>query len=140
MGDPVRLLGFEHAGISVADLEAACEWYETALGLEAEGDFEFARINLRGRVLGANGFRVELIEQEGSRDDPYRHPDPGKSLRWRGLGHVCIRVEGLEAAYDSLLAAGASAVIAPRRSPLEGRRYAYVNDPEGNQIELMEYA
>jgi lactoylglutathione lyase len=134
-----RVLGFEHAGISVADLEAMTAWYETALGLELEGSFEFPRIELQGRVLGGHGYRVELIQQEGSERDPHRDPDPARSLRWRGLGHICIRVEGIEAMFEALLAAGAESRIAPRPSPLSGCRYAYVNDPEGNQIELMEY-
>lgn len=134
-----RVLGFDHAGISVADLEAMRAWYESALGLELEGSFEIPQIELRGHVLGGHSYRVELIQREGSEWDAHRDPDPGRSLRWRGLGHICIRVQGIEAMFEALVAAGATARIPPRPSPLPGCRFAYVNDPEGNQIELMEY-
>jgi catechol 2,3-dioxygenase-like lactoylglutathione lyase family enzyme len=137
--EPAGVIGFEHAGISVADLEAMSKWYATALGLEVEGSFEIPQIDLCGTVLGGNGYRVELIHQEGSKQDPHRDPDPGRSLRWRGLGHICLRVERIEETFEALVAAGATALFTPRPSPLSGRRFAYVNDPEGNQIELMEY-
>lgn len=138
MPDSLGLLGFEHAGISVADLEALGEWYETAPGLRPEGEFEIPALALRGRILGAAGFKLELIEMEGSEPDPTIGEDPGRALARRGIGHVCVMVEDLDAAWGRLLEAGAEGLIAPRRSPLENRRFAYVADPEGNRIELMQ--
>ncbi|MBS1886074.1 MAG: VOC family protein [Actinobacteria bacterium] len=138
MADSGRLLGFEHIGVSVADLEAMVAWYSGALDLEVEGDFEIAALGVRGSVLSRAGFKVELIEMEGSAGDPNAELGPGAALSRRGLGHVCLRVAGIEAFYEVLLARGAVAMIAPRPSPLPGWKYAYVGDPEGNRIELME--
>jgi catechol 2,3-dioxygenase-like lactoylglutathione lyase family enzyme len=138
--DGGAVVGFEHVGLSVADLAAMSEWYESALGLEPEGDFEVdgRRLSLRGRILARDGFKVELIEARGSEPDPMAGADPGAALARRGIGHVCLRVEGVDAVYESLLESGATPMVPPRPSFLAGWRYAYVADPEGNLIELME--
>lgn len=140
MPDAGSVVGFDHVGISVADLAAMGEWYERALGLEPLGDFELdARgISLRGRMLGGEGFKFELIEMRGSEPDPLAGAGPGAALARRGIGHICLRVEGLDEVYERLLGDRAEAKVPPRPSPLEGWRYAYVADPEGNLIELME--
>jgi len=44
----------------------------------------------------------------------------------------------MEVAYDTLLAAGASDRMSPRPSPEPGVRMAYVADPEGNLVELLD--
>jgi lactoylglutathione lyase len=138
--DAGAVVGFDHVGISVADLAAMGEWYERALGLEPLGDFELESrsLNLRGRMLGGEGFKAELIEAQGSEPDPTAGAGPGAKLARRGIGHICLRVEGIDAVYERLLGDGAEAMVPPRPSPLEGWRYAYVGDPEGNLIELME--
>jgi lactoylglutathione lyase len=139
--DAGSVVGFDHVGVSVADLAAMGEWYERALGLEPLGDFELnARsISLRGRMLGGDGFKVELIEARGSEPDPLAGANPGAALARQGIGHICLRVEGVDAVYEGLLESGAAPMVPPRPSPLEGWRYAYVADPEGNLIELMEH-
>lgn len=138
MAEAGELLGFEHVGVSVADLAAMSDWYSRALRLEPEGEFEIEAIGVRGRILGRDGFRVELIEADGSAPDPLAESDAGAALARQGLGHVCLRVEGIEAIYERLLELGAGGMIPPRPSPLPGWRFAYVGDPEGNRIELME--
>ena len=50
---------------------------------------------------------------------------------------MCIR-DSVDAAYDALLAAGATARMSPRPSPEPGVRMAYVADPEGNLLELLD--
>jgi predicted enzyme related to lactoylglutathione lyase len=40
--------------------------------------------------------------------------------------------------FDRLVQCGARISVPPMRSPLPGMRIAYVADPEGNLIELLE--
>ena len=56
----------------------------------------------------------------------------------RGYGHFALDVADVDASYAALLAAGATDRMSPRPSPEPGVRMAYVADPEGNLIELLD--
>jgi catechol 2,3-dioxygenase-like lactoylglutathione lyase family enzyme len=83
------------------------------------------------------GYRLELFEAEGSVDG-LKHAQPNDALRTRGYGHFALEVKDLESVYERLLADGAGAVWGPRQSPEPGVRMAFVHDPEGHLIELLE--
>jgi len=130
---------FDHVGISVADLGEATDWYCAALGLAREFEFEVPHVGLRGAMLlSPSGYRVELLERGGSarHGTPPRSPDEA-ALR-RGFGHMCLDVPDVDATHAALLAAGAADRMTPRASPEPGVRMAFVADPEGNLIELID--
>ena len=56
----------------------------------------------------------------------------------RRLDHVGLDVTGVDAAYDRLLGLSARPVMTPRPSPEQGVRMAFVADPEGNLLELLD--
>ena len=56
----------------------------------------------------------------------------------RGLGHLALTVDDLEGTHRDLLAAGAAERMPPSQSPEPGVRIAFVADPEGNLIELVD--
>jgi catechol 2,3-dioxygenase-like lactoylglutathione lyase family enzyme len=129
---------FHHVGVSVADLDAASAWYERALGLESE--FEFALPGLRGAMLRSPaGYRVELLERAGSAAG-VSGAQPNDALLTRGYGHFALQVDGLDGLYARLVDAGAGPVWDPRPAPEPGARMAFLHDPEGNLIELIEYS
>jgi len=47
-------------------------------------------------------------------------------------------VAGLDAAYAHVVRLGARPVMEPQPSPEQGVRMAYVADPEGNLVELLD--
>jgi hypothetical protein len=51
---------------------------------------------------------------------------------------MAFDVPSVDEAYDDLIAAGASDRMSPRPSPEPGVRMAYVADPEGNLLELLD--
>jgi catechol 2,3-dioxygenase-like lactoylglutathione lyase family enzyme len=129
-------MSLHHLGLSVADLDRAKAWYEEVLGLESEFDFEFP--GLRGSMMSSpDGYRLELLEREGSMDG-LKGAQPDDALLTRGYGHFALEVSDLDALHDRLVAGGAGAVWDPRPSPEPGVRMAFVHDPEGNLIELLE--
>ncbi len=129
---------FDHVGITVADLDKAAAWYSEALGLREEFSFAMARFDLRGVILiSPTGFRVELLERAGSKPG-LTAPDPNTAALTRGYGHMALRVDDVDTTFEALLAAGASERLAPRPSPEPGVRMAFVADPEGNLIELLD--
>ncbi|MFT4306559.1 MAG: VOC family protein [Microbacterium sp.] len=128
----------DHVGLSVADLDAQREWYQRAFGFESAKPFEVAPAGLRGVfLLGPDGIAIELLERKGS---THRTPatSPPDELLAQGWGHVCFRVDDVDAVFDRLVTAGAVAVTLPGSSPEPGVRFAFVTDPEGNFIELLD--
>jgi catechol 2,3-dioxygenase-like lactoylglutathione lyase family enzyme len=132
---------FNHVSISVADLDAQVDWYRRALGFgEVIERYELPEPPVRTAVLqAAPGVRIEMIERNGSeRTGDYR--DPLDMTRSQGYGHWAVDVDDLDAAFTWLLDAGASEVWAPADAVAPGARFAYIKDPEGNLIELIQPA
>ncbi|MBO1902678.1 VOC family protein [Leucobacter weissii] len=128
----------DHVGLSVGDLDAQLAWYRHAFGFPLAKPFEVAELGLRGAfLLGPDGVAVEFLERAGS-----AHRAPARSapdeLLAQGWGHLCFRVDDIEAVFAALVAAGAGVVSPPSPSPEPGVRFAYVTDPEGNFIELVD--
>jgi len=130
---------FDHVGISVADVHEAADWYCAALGLAREFEFEVAHVGLRGAMLlSPAGYRVELLERAGSVRSGQPPGSPDEAALRRGYGHMCLDVPDVDAAHAALISAGAVGRMAPRASPEPGVRMAFVADPEGNLIELID--
>jgi lactoylglutathione lyase len=122
-------LRFGHVAFKVADAERSVRWYGDAFGAkkiyhaEAQGDrpelmfLEFSR-----------GQSIELFP--GGKNMPKSPADP------IGYIHFCVVVDDLEQALEHL----AKMNVRPERKFI-GRakqRIAFVSDPDGNSIELME--
>lgn len=129
---------FDHVGISVPDLEAATAWYCAALNLTAAPVFSVPDTDLRGvMLLHDSGYRVELLHRPSARPGPR----PGSALEaagTHGFGHMCLCVDDVDAEYTRLVAAGAAESMPPCPSPRPGARMAFVADPYGNLIELLD--
>ncbi len=68
----------DHAGLSVADLDAAIGFYGRAFGFAVEFRFELPG-GIRGVMLRGDGGRIELFSRPGSTDGP-RPEDPLSAL------------------------------------------------------------
>jgi glyoxylase I family protein len=131
-------LSFDHAGLSVADLEAALRFYDDAFGLVAEFSFELGAHGIRGVMLRHEaGHRLELFERPGS-SAGLQGVTPIEALATRGFGHIAFAARDIDGPFARAVAAGAQPVIEPRPSPEPGVRFAFLADPEGNLVELVE--
>ncbi|WP_344313695.1 VOC family protein [Fodinicola feengrottensis] len=127
------------ASLSVADLNAQRAWYQRALGLhEVIEEFQLDEPAVRTVVLrSGSGVRLELIERAGaSRNRDY--VDPLDAASTLGFGHWAVSVRDLDAAFAAIVAAGGVGVWPPVDAVQPGARFAYVKDPEGNLIELIQ--
>lgn len=131
-------MNLDHVGLNVADLEAMTDWYAAAFKLEVELEFALDHVDFRGVMLRSpEGYRVELLHRVGNAAG-LQAASPVEAALTRGFGHVAFDVPDVDASYDALLAAGATDRMSPRPSPEPGVRMAYVADPEGNLIELLD--
>lgn len=120
----------------VADLAAQAAWYERAFGLvEVAGHRPSPSIRT-ALLCAPNGLQLELIECVGSQR-VHHFKDAAEAASVQGYGHWSLAVPDLAAAFGALIAAGAAIAKAPADGP-DGARFAYVMDPEGNLIELIE--
>ena len=132
------MMYLDHVGVSVADLDAQIAWYSRAFDLTEALPFEIAALGLRGVFLvGPDGLALELLERHGSKPGP-RAPDQAAALLTQGYGHICLRVDDVDALHRRLLEAGAGERMAPQAAPEPGVRMSFVSDPEGNLIELVD--
>ena len=129
---------FDHVGLSVADLDAQVRWYAEGFDLREANAFDIPPLGIRGTFLvGEGGTAIELLEREGSRPG-LQAPDQATALLTRGYGHICLRVEDVDATHARLLALGAESRMSPQAAPEPGVRMCFVSDPEGNLIELID--
>jgi catechol 2,3-dioxygenase-like lactoylglutathione lyase family enzyme len=127
----------DHVGLTVADLDAMTRWYCAAFGLDVEFEFALAHVAFRGAVLRGAGYRIELLHRDGSVPG-LQAANPVEAALTRGFGHIAFDVPDVDASYRTLLDAGAAERMSPRPSPEPGVRMAYVADPEGNLVELLD--
>lgn len=130
---------FDHVGLSVADLEASAAFFAAAFGFEPEFAFTLDPHPIRGVMLRASGCRLELFEHAGSVPG-LSAGSPIEALATRGYGHFALTTADILPVFRAALAAGATAVREPGPSPEPGVRFAFLADPEGNLIELVERA
>ena len=128
----------DHVGLSVADLDAAEGFYGTVFGFQRQLAFELSPHPIRGLMLAnPSGSRLELFEHSGSVPG-LRAPGPIEAHATRGYNHFALMAPQIDGLFATALAAGATAVIEPRPSPEPGVRFAFLADPEGNLVELVE--
>jgi lactoylglutathione lyase len=128
----------DHVGLAVAGLEAAAAWFCDVFGLVPELSLRVDAIDLSIEMLihPEFGYRLELLHRPGS-DGQVKPADPAQAARREGYGHVAFDVADLDGAYDRAVARGARPVMPPCPAPEPGVRMAFVADPEGNLIELL---
>lgn len=118
----------DHTMIRVEDLDEAVGWYSDHLEYEEKHRYEgdsFTLVFLGPPDVHDEGARLELT---------YNHDDRTYDLgdAW---GHIAVRVDDVYAAYDELMNAG----VPDYRDPDScGGSYAFVKDPDGHEIELVE--
>ncbi|MCK9902308.1 VOC family protein [Frankia sp. Cpl3] len=134
-------LDVHHTSLSVADLDAQRAWYQRALGLhEVIEEFRLDEPAVRTVVLrSGSGVRLELVERAGASRNRV-HVDPLDAASTLGFGHWAVSVRDLDAAFASIVAAGGIGVWPPADAVQPGARFAYIKDPEGNLIELIQPA
>ena len=130
----VMLIGMDHVGVAVKNLDEAVKLYRDVLGFELEGIHVLKERKVKVALFSMGGeTQVELLEPLGS-DSPV-----AKFLEARGEGiqHIAVRVENIEKVLDELKQNGVVLVDDKPRNGAEGKKIAFVS-PKSTKGVLME--
>ncbi len=149
------LLGQDHTGVTVPDLDEALDFFIRVLGCkhaytfgpigDEEGDFMHqalgthprARIKRAALIRIGHGSNLELFEYDAP---DQRHLDQKNSDV--GAFHVGLYVEDIEAAKAYLDAQGIATRLGPltmQEGPHAGQSILYFQSPWGLQLEAISY-
>ena len=149
MNESFQILGADHTGITVSNLEKSLEFWREVLGFglshTAHQTGEMAKeitgvagAEIKLAVLRApDGHKIELLE--------YLAPPDRKHVNVRpcdvGAVHVALLVDDLDAVLERIAAFGWKAAGKPQlltKGPNAGKRVVYIHDPDGTTIEFMQ--
>ena len=124
-----------HTMIRVGDLDRSVDFYTQVLGFtevrrSEYPDGEFTLAYLRAPDDGEGGPMLELTYNWGV--DSYELGS--------GYGHVALQVDSMQAIGERLKAAGLEFAWGPGKTPDGRTAMAFVDDPVGYKIELLQYA
>lgn len=116
-----------HVCLNVADASESVDWYEEQFDFEETWAFETSDGDTVNRyVSGPGGVELQISDTKG--EEPTEHGD--------GFDHLAIGVENVDEALEQIDHHGI--VQPPKDQPAAGARTAFVEDPDGYVIELVE--
>lgn len=121
---------FMYVGIRVTDLERSIDFYTNILGMKVSGRSKIEQTKGETVELQTekDGFTLELNYYE--KDSPYNT----KYVVGEGLDHLAFKVDDLDKALEEAKKAGHPTIL---QMKADGGRWAYIEDPDGNWIELF---
>ena len=139
------ITGMNHTGFVVKDLDRSTAFYRDVVGLQVVGSMErqggpisqmigYDDVHLKRSLLSAgDGHMLELIQ--------YIHPPgadrPSNDRNTQGASHIAFDVDDIEATFRHLVDNGALKLNPPVELQ-PGRTACYLQDPDGNWVELIQ--
>lgn len=144
---PTTLMGVNHIGLSVKNLDAMVEFYQNGSGYEviyresvsnnpnADKLFGHSGVEYEIAVLEAPNMLFELIEFKHNADKPTVR----MAVEGPGMTHTCFQTAESDSGYRRFRDAGLE-ILSRGDEAVDlggyGVTYAYGYDPEGNMIEM----
>lgn len=124
-------------GLSVGDLQAAVKWYGDVLGFKVVKAPTFPATGIGLATLELNGFRLELVALQTSKTRAAALPDGDPMLGLRGPFKFGLMVDDIDKAHAELVAKGVAVKGKPTPDAAAGTRYFFLDDPDGNTIQIF---
>jgi lactoylglutathione lyase len=116
-----------HVCLNVADADRTAQWYVDQLGFEESWEFTTPDGDTRNvYVADGNGLELQLSDTEGEDDF-----DAGTA--W---DHLAVSVENVDQAFEDIDNHGV--VQEPADNDEAGARTAFIEDPDGHVVELVQ--
>ncbi len=143
------IIGIHHFALTVSEMDRSIAFYSGLFGLEVVSDRQVERdyVEQITAVQGAHvrlvhmsgyGQRLELLEYKAPRGETR-----ARALQDSGSAHVCFTTDDLDAEVARLQEAGVtfrSLPVVTTNGPNKGGRGIYVEDPDGNAVEVVQLA
>ncbi len=131
------LVGMDHIGVAVKNLDEAVKVYRDVLGFEFKGIHVLKERKLKIAFFSTGGeIQIELLESLAS-DNPVT-----KFLETRGEGlhHIAVRVDNVEKVSNELKQNGVVLIDEKPRDGAEGKKVAFVSprSTKGVLLELVQ--
>lgn len=130
-----KVLGVDHIGIAVKDLQEVGAFWET-LGLKSTGEETVAEQKVTtGFYPTPNGSEIELLvaSEAGSPIEKFIEKNGGRG----GIQHIALRVDNLEAALADLKEKGVKLIDEKPRKGAGGASIAFIH-PKATHGVLLE--
>ena len=140
-----KVEGIHHIGLTVRDIKRSFDWYTKmfalqpgvvnhGIGQELSDAVQVENAELSFSMIEIGSTRIEFLEYHNPRGKDF-------SLQNSDIGatHVCLLIDDMDAAYETLLSRGAVFNAPPvtlTDGVLAGSRWAYLRDPDGIQLEI----
>ena len=139
------ITSINHAGVVVSDLEKAIDFYRDVIGLKIIRKVEltggpisrligYDNTHLKAAHMGTGeGTTVELIQYV----NPAPAERPSQERNVLGASHVALTVDDIQESYERVVSGGAQK-LNPPQEVAPGAWRCYLQDPDGNWVELVE--
>ncbi|MDH7564761.1 MAG: methylmalonyl-CoA epimerase [Candidatus Bathyarchaeota archaeon] len=130
----MTLLGVEHIGVAVRNVEEASKVYSSILGFKLRGIHILSERKVKIAFMSSGGETdVELLEPLDSESTVAKFLE----TRGEGIHHIAVRVSDIEAALSDLKQKGVTLIDEKPRKGAEGKLVAFVH-PKSTRGVLLE--
>ncbi len=118
----------DHVAIGVGDLDATMALYEETLGLHCAEEVTGEDGTVHRYLRGADETAIQFIHDPNA-------PDP---IDPSGIEHIALAVSDVDDRVDAVERETECRVVQPPTTVEDlGRRYAFIEDPDGYVVELF---
>ncbi|MBH49424.1 MAG: methylmalonyl-CoA epimerase [Candidatus Marinimicrobia bacterium] len=132
----MKILGIEHIGIAVNQIDERKDFWEKVLGIKLTGQENVESESVETAIFDSDSGKIELLES--------KNPDSAiqKFINKSGEGihHICLKVDDIESAIGELKIAGISVIYPVPKVGAEGFLVTFIHpkDTGGVLVELAQ--
>lgn len=134
----VEISAPNHFAISVRDIEESCDWYHRIFGFKIIAEWEIEELNTKARLMRLGDFELEFFKRENNKNTIDVSIEVEDTFSTIGLSHIAFTVESLDETILDLSEMGIELVTKRNRNPVTYDQWAFIKDPNGIFIELVE--
>lgn len=129
------LLGLDHIGIVVQDINDSLRFFESGLGLHLDhvASEEGGETNVAFLPVGDS--EIELVQTH----DPESGLGKFLAKRGEGIHHICFQVDDIDAALARLKEQGAQLIDQTPRVNASGMKYAFIHPKSAHGVLIELY-
>jgi len=126
-----------HVAISVSSISKSIAFYSKYMGLKVSARYNFKDKGLKLVLIKKGDITLELFEFKKHKPLPQYRKTLDSDLQTLGVKHFSLETNDIDSVYKRFKKARVG-IAADMRVFADGRRYFFINDPDGNLIEIME--